>query len=98
MVLVGTLDELLSLVDHFHHEEQLMKAYCPQGAGKLRCNPHREDHAAISQAVQQIVVALHAPQTATHTGTLRSLTGCWPANPVASHDKALVAVLRPGMA
>lgn len=97
--LVETLGELLSfLVDHFHNEEQLMKACCPQGNDKILCNLHREDHAAISQQVQQIVVALDARKTAAHIEALRFLLGNWLANHVASHDMALVALLRPGMA
>ena len=94
--LVETLGDLLMfLVDHFRNEEDLMKIGRVTLIDREICERHKEDHAAISHAVQDIIAALAPLKTAQHIRTLHKLLENWVSNHIQVHDMVLVRMLSP---
>ena len=97
--LVETLGDLLMfLVDHFRTEESMMKVGRVSLIDRELCERHKEDHAAISHAVQQIIAALDPHLTVNHIRRLHQLLESWVANHIRIHDMVLVQLLAPAVA
>lgn len=97
--LVETLGDLLMfLVDHFRNEEDLMRIGRVSLIDRELCERHKEDHAAISHAVQDIVGALAPQRTADHIRRLHTLLENWVSNHIRLHDMVLVRLLAPQVA
>lgn len=95
--LVETLGDLLMfLVDHFRNEEDLMRVGRVSIVDRELCERHKEDHAAISHAVQEIIGALAPQRTVDHIRRLHSLLENWVCNHIRLHDMVLVGMLAPG--
>ena len=79
-------DLLVFMMDHFRTEEQLMRDSLLVMVDRDLCEAHMEDHAAISNKVQQIVAALDPMQTPSLIRQLDTLLHNWVSNHVALHD------------
>lgn len=102
--LVAMLGDLLAFVlEHFRHEEEIMRNSLLLMVDRDVCEAHMEDHAAISGKVQEIVTALDPMTTVTLIRDLDTLLTRWVSNHITLHDMLLVrwlqredSVLRPG--
>lgn len=88
--LVRLLGDLLSFIlEHFKTEEEIMRDSLLIMVDRDLCEAHMEDHAAISQKVQQIVSALDPTDTVSRLRELDDLLGQWMTNHIALHDMIL---------
>jgi len=93
-VLIETLGDLLMfLVDHFRTEEDLMRTERVNLVDREICELHKEDHAAISHAVQKIAADLDPMKTATHIRQLHKLLENWVTNHIRLHDVLLIQMI-----
>lgn len=85
--LVSLLGDLLAFImDHFHHEEKMMRDSLMVLFNRDLCDAHKEDHAVISDKVQQIVAALDPLQTPSLIRELDALLHRWVSNHIGLHD------------
>lgn len=91
---IDVLGDLLAfLVDHFYAEEKLMKKFGLTLYDKQLCDRHKEDHAAISDAVLRIVSNLDQSQTVPLIRQLQSVLQDWLERHIEIHDVMLVRML-----
>lgn len=91
---VDALGDLLAfLVDHFYAEEKLMKKFGLTIQDKQLCDQHKEDHAAISDAVLRIVSNLDRSRAAPLIKQLQSVLQNWLEHHIEIHDVMLVRLL-----
>lgn len=86
-------DLLAFLVDHFYAEERLMKRACLDLYAKELCERHREDHAAISDAVLRIVCNRESAEAALLIRQLQAVLESWLKRHMEIHDVLLVDLL-----
>lgn len=85
--LVALLGDILAFIlDHFQHEEQVMRDSLLMMVDRDVCEAHMEDHAAISAKVQEVVSALDIAQTPVLIGDLENLLESWVNNHIILHD------------
>jgi hemerythrin-like metal-binding protein len=88
--LVGLLGDLLAFIlDHFHSEEKAMRDSLLYMLDRQVCEAHMEDHAQISEKIQQIVAAIDPSKTVQQVRELDQLLERWVSNHVVLHDQAL---------
>lgn len=88
--LVRLLGDLLSFIlDHFKTEEEIMRDSLLLMVDRDLCEAHKEDHAAISAKIQEIVSALDSRHTLSLLRDLDALLGAWIAHHIAMHDMIL---------
>lgn len=88
--LVGMLGDLLAFIlEHFRHEEEVMRTSLLLMLDREQCTAHMEDHAAISGKVQQIIARLDRLQTVVLIRELDALLQTWVDNHIALHDVLL---------
>lgn len=88
--LIRLLGDLLSFIlDHFKTEEEIMRDSLLVMVDRDLCEAHKEDHAAISATIQEIVSALDSRHTVSLLRELDALLGVWIAHHIAMHDMIL---------
>ncbi|MDD2741394.1 MAG: hemerythrin family protein [Rhodocyclaceae bacterium] len=88
--LIGILGDLLAFIlDHFHTEEKAMRDSLLYMLDREVCEAHMEDHARISEKIQQIVAAIEPDKTVLQVRELSALLERWMTHHVDLHDKAL---------
>ncbi len=88
--LIGLLGDLLMFVlDHFHQEEKAMRESMLYMMDREVCEAHMEDHAHISEKIQQIVAVTDPSKTVIQVRDLDRLLETWLSNHVVLHDRAL---------
>ncbi|MEN9481047.1 MAG: hypothetical protein RLZZ298_2442 [Pseudomonadota bacterium] len=88
--LIGLLGDLLAFIlDHFHSEEKAMRDSLLYMVDRHVCEAHMEDHAQISEKIQQIVAAIDPSRTVQQVRDLDQLLERWVSNHVVLHDQAL---------
>jgi hemerythrin-like metal-binding protein len=88
--LIGILGDLLIFIlDHFHTEEKAMRQSLLYMLDREICEAHMEDHAHISEKIQQIVAAIEPDKTVLQVRELTALLENWMTHHVELHDKAL---------
>ena len=88
--LIGLLGDLLAFIlDHFHSEEKAMRESMLYMVDRHVCEAHMEDHAQISEKIQQIVAAIDPAKTVLQVRELDQLLERWVSNHVVLHDQAL---------
>lgn len=88
--LIGLLGDLLAFIlDHFHTEEKAMRDSMLYMVDRHVCEAHMEDHAHISEKIQQIVAAIDPAKTVQQVRELDQLLERWVSNHVVLHDQAL---------
>jgi hemerythrin-like metal-binding protein len=88
--LIGLLGDLLAFIlDHFHSEEKAMRDSLLYMVDRHVCEAHMEDHAQISEKIQQIVAAIDPSKTVQQVRELDQLLERWVSNHVVLHDQAL---------
>lgn len=89
--LIRHLGDLLAFIlDHFRHEETIMRDSLMTALERAVCEAHMEDHAAISAKVQQIVASIDRRRLVGLMRELDSLLGTWTVNHIRLHDLILV--------
>lgn len=89
--LVRLLGDLLAFIlDHFKHEEAVMRDSLLLMVNRAQCDAHIEDHAAISSAVQRLVSAIDREATVTNLRELDDLLGRWITHHIGLHDAMLM--------
>ena len=89
--LVSLLGDLLVfMMDHFQHEERLMRDSLLMMVDRDLCEAHMEDHAAISGKVQQIIARLNPMRISALIRELDALLHGWLTHHVSLHDLWLV--------
>lgn len=89
--LVRLLGDLLAFIlDHFKHEEAVMRESLLIMVDKAQCEAHIEDHAAISSAVQRLVAAIDRQATVINLRELDDLLGRWITHHIGLHDVMLM--------
>lgn len=89
--LVTMLGDLLAFIlEHFRSEEEIMRDSLMLMVDRDVCQAHMEDHAAISEKIQEIVMALDRLNTVTLIRELDALLMRWVGNHIALHDILLV--------
>ena len=90
VTLIGLLGDLLAFIlDHFHSEEKAMRESLLFMVDREVCEAHMEDHAQISEKIQQIVAAIDPAKTVLQVRELDQLLERWVSNHVVLHDQAL---------
>ena len=88
--LVSMLGDLLAFIlEHFRAEEEVMRDSLLQMIDRDVCEAHMEDHAAISEKVQEIVAALDPMTTVGLIRELNSLLARWVTRHIRLHDVLL---------
>ena len=88
--LIGLLGDLLAFIlDHFHIEEKAMRDSLLYMVDRHVCEAHMEDHALISEKIQQIVAAIDPSITVQQVRELEKLLVRWESNHIVLHDQAL---------
>lgn len=88
--LIGMLGDVFAFIlDHFKTEETVMRDSLLLMVDRDVCEAHMEDHAAISAAVQQIVLALDPLHVVSRIRELDHLLSRWITNHIALHDLLL---------
>lgn len=88
--LIGMLGDLLAFIlDHFHTEERAMRDTLLYMVDRQVCEAHMEDHAQISEKIQQIVSALNPMETVVLLRKLDQVLERWVTHHVILHDQAL---------
>lgn len=88
--LVGLLGDLLSFIlEHFRHEELVMRDSLLMMVDRDVCQAHMEDHAAISSKIQEIVASIDGVHTVGLLRDLDVLLGNWLSNHILMHDMIL---------
>ena len=88
--LIGHLGDLLIFIlDHFQAEEKAMRDSLLYMVDRHVCEAHMEDHAQISQKIQQIVAAIDQSKTVQLVDELDQLLERWVSNHAVLHDQAL---------
>lgn len=90
-------DLLMFLIEHFQKEEAIMKESGLTTREREVCERHKEDHAAISQTILDIVTALDPAQTAHLVRSLHTVLERWQHNHIRLHDQILVRLLPPAL-
>ena len=89
--LVSLLGDLLVfMMDHFQYEERLMRDSLLMMVDRDLCEAHMEDHAAISEKVQQIIARLNPMRISLLIRELDALLHGWVTHHIALHDIWLV--------
>ena len=89
--LISLLGDLLAFIlDHFVHEEGIMRDTLMLAVDRDVCEAHIEDHAAISAKVQQIVARLEPEHLVERIRELDRLLSRWLNHHIALHDVLLV--------
>lgn len=87
---ISLLGDIFSFIlEHFRHEEQIMRNSMLQVVDYAVCRAHIEDHAEIATKVQQIVAALDSSQTLFRIRELDTLLERWVTNHITLHDMLL---------
>lgn len=86
-------DVLAFMVDHFYAEERLMKDACLDLYDRELCNRHREDHAAISEAVLRIICNRDEAGAPPLIRELQRVLERWLEHHMEIHDRLLVRLL-----
>lgn len=88
--LVGLLGDIFAFIlDHFRHEEEIMRNSMLLVIDRAVCDAHIEDHADIAAKVQQIVAALDSSHVVSRIRELEALLARWVTNHIALHDLLL---------
>jgi hemerythrin-like metal-binding protein len=82
-------DLLIFILDHFHSEEKAMRESLLYMLDREVCEAHMEDHAHISEKIQQIVAAIEPDKTVLQVRELSALLERWMTHHVELHDNAL---------
>jgi hemerythrin-like metal-binding protein len=88
--LIGLLGDLLIFIlDHFQAEERAMRESMLYMVDRHVCEAHMEDHAQISQKIQQIVSQIDPSKTVVLVRELDHLLERWVTHHTVLHDQAL---------
>lgn len=88
--LVSLLGDLLAFIlDHFRHEEAIMRESLLLAIDRQVCEAHMEDHAAISAKIQEIVARIDRGRVVTLLRDLDALLASWINNHIHLHDMIL---------
>lgn len=89
--LIRILGDLLTFIlDHFKTEEALMRDSLLLMLDRDVCEAHKEDHAAISASIHEIVARIDPMLTVQRLRELDHLLGRWITNHIMLHDMLLV--------
>lgn len=88
--LIGLLGDIFSFIlEHFRHEEAIMRGSMLPVVDYAVCQAHIEDHAEIAAKVQQIVSGLDAAQVVSRIRELDRLLERWVTHHIALHGTLL---------
>ena len=90
--LIAILGDLLAFIlDHFHTEEKAMRDSLLFMVDRDVCEAHMEDHAHISEKIQQIVAAIDQTKMVVLVRELDGLLERWVSHHTVMHDQALAS-------